>query len=116
MIVVRKTFMSQWTNFFQYFQVVFLISVVIVLLVLSVILFMQNLYLNPGEVFEKYELDEKGQFDELNPSPILEEVQMLSIIFRIVIILVAPASLYIYRSRFLTLYAFQLIKKDSYSH
>ena len=55
--------------------------------------------------------DEDDNDDELLPAPTEKEVQWLSILFRIVIVCVAPCALVIYRSRLLNLHAFTLIKK-----
>lgn len=94
-----------------------MISVVINLLVFSGFLFREKLNLDPNYVYQKYvetqaNAEEDDFKDEHDHSPTFNELAWLSIIFRIVIICVAPASLYIYRSRLLLLEAFQTIKKE----
>lgn len=98
--------MSQWTEVWKYFQVVYLVSVVALLLVYSVILFEEKLSLRPDDIYQHAVLDHLELFGEENPPPTKQELAWLSIIFRIVIASVAPASLVIYRSRLLTLEAF----------
>lgn len=103
--------MSRWTDTFKFVQVFFLIAVIVNLLVFSGILFADKLYLDYDEVYQKSVLERIDDFDELNPAPTRQELAWLSFIFRIVIICVAPASIFIYHTRLLTLEAFQDIKK-----
>ena len=111
--MVRKTFMSQWINFCQYFQVFFLICVIVNLMVITGLLFAEKLYLDPREVYQNHVKENEEYFRESNQTPpSLNELAILSIVFRLVIICVVPASMYIYRSRLVTLDAFLTIKKD----
>ena len=71
--------------------------------------------MEPEEVYKKYVGKEREVwYDESKrlPPPTLTELAWLSILFRIVIVCVYPASLVIYRSRLLNLHAFIMIKKD----
>ena len=104
--VIRKTFMSKWTSFFSHFQVFYLIGVVSSLLVFSFLLFAQKVKLNMNAVYKRSVEDRMDEFSETHPPPTKNELAWLSVLFRAVIICVAPASLFIYRSRLVTLYAF----------
>lgn len=110
--ILRKTFMSRWTHFFAYFQVLFMLAVMINLLTFSGILFAQKLYLDPEEVFRTQVEQKEHLWNDGNPAPTRESLACLSIIFRIVIICVVPAAIFIYRSRLLTLESFLIIKKQ----
>lgn len=106
--------MSRWTFFFRFFQVIYLLAVILALLVASVVLFWNKLYLDSNEVYKKYVKDEqnnKEKYGEGNPAPTLRELEWLSYLFRLVIILVTPMALLVYRSRLLQLEFFNNIKK-----
>ena len=83
-----------------------MIGVVSSLLVFSFLLFAQKVKLNMNAVYKRSVEDRMDEFSETHPPPTKNELAWLSVLFRAVIICVAPASLFIYRSRLVTLYAF----------
>ena len=104
--------MSTWTNFCKYFQVSLLICIIVALLVVTGFLFADKVYLDHNAVYAQQVTARLEFFEENNiPVPTKTELAWLSIIFRIVIICVAPACLFIYHSRLLTLDAFLHLKK-----
>ena len=68
-VLVQRTFMSRWTDTFKYFQVFFLIAVIVSLLVFSGMLFADKLYMDYDELYQKSVLEQIDDFDELNPAP-----------------------------------------------
>ena len=49
--------MSQWTSFFIYFQVFYLIVIMIFLIILTPILFFRKIGQSEDEIYQKYVLD-----------------------------------------------------------
>lgn len=78
-------------------------------------LFTKNFYMDYDEVYKNSVLDRIDEFDESNPAPSRQELAFLSFVFRIVIICVAPASIFIYHTRLTTFEAFQDIKKYQFN-
>ena len=48
------TFMSRWTTFFIYFQVLYLFVVICTLTVVTLVLFFEHINMNEDELYEEY--------------------------------------------------------------
>ena len=101
--------MSQWTDFFTYFQVFYLIVVMVALTIYTLILFFEKMGFNSDELYEEYVVSRPESYiDTAIPSK--HEIMFHNWISKGVIIAVLPACFFIYRSRLLSLTAFKNIK------
>ena len=110
-IVQKSTFMSHWTSFWIFFQVFYLLAVMLVLVITSLYFVFKHIELSGDELYHKYVLDQIDMYEEKGQVPPTQrEMIVLVWLFRGVLMAVVPSSVYIYRSRLLSLTVFTNIK------
>ena len=102
--------MSDWTYFWSFFQVFYLLLVTVGTVFATIYWFFDKISLNENQIYAKYVIEEPKNFGPNNPPPTKDELVFLVWLFRGMIICVLPSVFLIYRSRLLVLKAFQLIK------
>ena len=103
--------MNRWVRFFQFFQVVYLIAVIIAFLVLTGMILAEQFSQDEKQLYKEYILDRIEEFKENQIPPTESEIAGASYLFKALLFAFVPATLLIYRSRLLTLRAFVDIKK-----
>ena len=107
--VQRYTFISQWTAFFIYFQVFYLIVVMMTLTIYTLMLFFEKIGHDSDQLYLDY-VESRIEEYEGKGIPSERQVVILTWLFRGVIIAVLPSAFLVYRSRTVSLLAFQAIK------
>ena len=63
-MVQKGTFMSHWTNFWTYFQVFYLLTVMLALVICSIFFIFVHIDLNSSELYRKYVMDKLDEYDD----------------------------------------------------
>lgn len=108
-VQTHYTFMSQWTSFFIYFQVLYLIVVIAILTISTLNLIFNHIRLNESELYEEYVENQIEKYQG-KPTPSKRELFFLTWLFRGVLLFVLPSAALIYRSRLLSMTVFKHIK------
>ena len=101
--------MSHWTNFWVFFQVFYLLVVMLVLNISALVFVFEHIQLSASSMHQKYVLDNIENYEGKTP-PTEREILVLVWLFRMVLLAVIPSSIYIYRARLISLQVFTNIK------
>lgn len=106
--------MSNWVIFFEFFQVFYLVTVVIAYLIITLIVFLDKVNLNTDELYQEFFLDNQEFYEaEGIAMPSKSNIVFSTWSFKFTIILMVPFSILIAFSRLISLHAFVTIKQHT---